>query len=156
MVCFIKLTISSDLLIISEIIRCFISDIYNVFRAINLNKKVQISYISRSSGSSSRVIVPHSIIRTGSFIYVRGFDDKTNEFRSFKLNRIKISTFIDNKPTQNHLKRSDDEWNTTVLITIRINVHQENKEAIEYDYGMSEGKLEVTVKKLLIMFFLME
>ena len=32
----------------------------------------------------------------------------------------------------------------------------ENKEAIEFDYGLTKRKLEVTVKKALIMYFLMD
>lgn len=139
-----------------ESVKPKLSSIYNVFRAVSLNRKVEIEYISLTSGLSSRIIAPHSFIRTGCFIYVRGFDDRSGEFRNFKLNRVINSTFIDSKPDNEHSKLLDEDWNQNVLITIKTNDSLKNKKAIEYDYGLLEGKLEVSVKKSLVMFFLMD
>jgi hypothetical protein len=133
-----------------------LSSIYNVFRALHLSKKVELDYISRTSGKTSRLIAPHSFIRTGCFVYVRGFDHLTGEFRSFKLNRIVNSKLVESKPLDCQTKIADEEWNTDVRVIIKINEKLDNKESIEFDYGLVNGRLETTIKKALLMYFLMD
>ncbi len=106
------------------------ANIYHVFRALNLNKKTEIDYISRSSGQTSRLIAPHSLIRTGCFVYVRGFDHRSGEFRSYKLNRITNSKLVESKPSDGQTKYNDDEWNQDIHI-IKPNDNLEHKESIE-------------------------
>jgi len=133
-----------------------LANIYNVFRALHLNKKVEIEYISRTSGKSSRLIAPHSLIKTGCFAYARGFDHLTGEFRSFKLNRVVSSKVFESKPLACQTKIADEEWNADVRVIIKANEGLGNKESIEFDYGLVDGKLEVIIKKALLMYFLMD
>lgn len=133
-----------------------LANIYSVFRSIHLGNNVDVDYISRSSGKTSRLIAPHSLIKTGCFAYVRAFDHLSGEFRSFKLNRIIGSKHVNSKPIECERKNSDDEWNRDVRVVIAVNGNLENKEAIEFDYGLIDGKLEITIKKALLMYFLMD
>lgn len=133
-----------------------LSKVFSIFRGLYLNKKVEMEYLSRSSGQSHRLIAPHSLIRTGCFTYVRAFDHKSGEFRSFKLNRIISSKLINSRPSDLESKLADLDWQSEVTVTLVINEGVDNPEAIEYDYGLNNGKLEITIKKALIMFFLMD
>lgn len=133
-----------------------LENIYCVLRGLYLNRKVEIEYISRSSGKTTRKLVPHSLISTGSFHYARAFDDRTNEFRSFKLNRIVSSSVTDETPLPNETREHDEEWNQDVKLTIVCNGEIENKEAIEFDFGLKNGELKVVIKKALLMYFLMD
>lgn len=133
-----------------------LENIFNVFRALHLSKKVEIEYISRTSGKTSRLIAPHSLIKTGCFVYVRGFDHLSGEFRSFKLNRAVKSRFVASKPLDGQTKLADKEWNLDVYVILKVNEKLGYKESIEFDYGLVDGKLEVTIKKALLMFFLMD
>lgn len=133
-----------------------LSNIYSILRALHLNKKVEMEYISRNKGKTSRLIAPHSLIKTGSFTYVRGFDHLSGEFRSFKLNRVLSSKIVESTPSNLQMKNIDYEWNLDVHIVITANDKLQNKEAIEYDYGLVDGKLEIVIKKALVMYFLMD
>lgn len=130
--------------------------IYNVLRALNLKKKVYVEYLSRSSGKQQRLIAPHSLIRTGCFEYVRAFDHKSGEFRTFKLNRIISSKLVDHAPSLEQEKSSDHEWNQLVTLHIVANEGLTDKEAIEYDFGLINGELTIVLKKAMIMYFLMD
>lgn len=133
-----------------------LNNVNQLFRALALNKKVEISYISRSSGEITRLIVPHSLIKTGSFIYVRAFDHHSGEFRSFKLKRIISSTFVDSIPSKKQLKAADKDWNTEVVVDIEVNGSTHNSKAIEFDYELVNGKLSVKIRKALLFYFLMD
>jgi WYL domain-containing protein len=133
-----------------------LDNIHCVLQALYLNKKVEIDYISRSSGRTTRMIAPHTLISTGCFKYVRAFDYKTCEFRSFKLNRVIQSKLTELKPSPTEIEDTDEDWNQDVELTIVCNDALENKEAIEYDFGLIDGKLVVKIKKAMIMYFLMD
>lgn len=133
-----------------------LAHIFNVFRALHLSKKVEIEYVSRTSGKTSRLIAPHSFIRTGCFVYVRGFDYLSGEFRSFKLNRIVNCKLVESKPSDDQTKLADKEWNADVRVIIKVNEKLDNKESIEFDYDLINGRLEITIKKVLLMYFLMD
>lgn len=133
-----------------------LDNIYNVLRALNLKKKVHIEYLSRSSGKQQRLIAPHSLLRTGCFEYVRAFDHKSGEFRTFKLNRIISSRLVDHSPSIEQEKNSDLEWNQLVKLEIVANEGLIDKEAIEYDFGLINGELSVVLKKAMVIYFLMD
>lgn len=133
-----------------------LKNIFSVLRGLYLGTKVNIEYISRSSGITQRTLAPHALISTGSFYYVRAFDYKTHEFRSFKLNRIVSSSTIGHKPELSESRSYDNEWNQDIELTIVCNGPLDNKEAIEFDYGLIEGKLKIQIKKAVLMYFLMD
>lgn len=135
-----------------------LNNIYHLLRALSLQKQVEIEYISRSSGRSIRTIAPHSLIKTGCFYYIRAFDYKSKEFRSFKLNRVVKSAVTNYAPSYNEQKSVDDDWNQTVQLRIVVNPNQspDTIEAIEFDFGLDNGKITIEIKKALVHFFLMD
>jgi hypothetical protein len=130
--------------------------IFPVLRSLFLNKKVEIEYVSRSSGSQVRLVAPHSIIATGTYTYIRAFDHKSGEFRTFKLNRVLKSTIKSYQPEKDQGADADSEWNTYSTLIVIPNPKSKHPKAIELDNGMVDGKLEVIMKKALIPFFLMD
>lgn len=127
-----------------------------LLRAVGRGLKVEIDYISNSSGQTQRLIAPHSLITAGNFKYVRAFDHKTGEFRSFKLNRIIHARLTNWKIDVEMQKDSDQDWNELVTLELSANQSLKYKEAIELDYGIVNGVLEVPIRKALIPFFLMD
>lgn len=127
-----------------------------VFRAISREVKVEIDYISTSSGATTRLIAPHSLIKAGSFKYVRAFDHRTGQFRVFKLNRIIHSKYTSWGVENEISKQSDSEWNKEVVLVLAANKGLKHKEAIEFDFGLTDGQKEVQIKKAMIPFFLMD
>ncbi len=127
-----------------------------VFRAIGRGVKVEIDYISTSSGITKRLIAPHSLITAGNFKYVRAFDHKSGEFRTFKLNRVIHARFTSWSVNDEMQKEFDLDWNEETTLTIIANNQLKHKESIEFDYGLTNGKKEIQIKKALIPFFMMD
>lgn len=127
-----------------------------VIRALHLKTKVEIVYISRTSGETNRMISPHSLIRTGSFIYVRAFDQLSGEFRSFKLNRIKHSRQIQISPAESEIEASDLDWTTEIQVTFGLNDGVQGRAAIAFDYGLENDERTVTLRKAVVPYFLMD
>lgn len=118
--------------------------------------KVEVVYFSRSSGKTQRLLVPHSLFASGHFYYVRAFDHKSGEFRSFKLNRFVECHLVQASIVATMEKVNDIDWNTKLKVTIGINPNTSHPETIEYDYGVFNGIKELTVSKALLPYCLTE
>lgn len=121
-----------------------------------LNKKsISIIYTSLSSGSRAREIIPHTIVDNGLRWHVRAFDRKTNSFRDFVITRISKVTLLD-KPVEEFEKEiEDNQWMRKMdlhIVPHPINV--EYPQAIELDYGMEKGLLQITVRAALVGYLL--
>jgi len=127
-----------------------------VLRATYRVKKAEIEYISRSSGKSKRLIIPHSVVTVGNFYYLRAFDHKSGEFRNFKLNRITGSDFFDYQPEPKMMIEADTEWQSRLLVTLTASDGHKYPEALETDYGLVNGELTVSVRKAMLHYFLMD
>ncbi|NQY87441.1 MAG: WYL domain-containing protein [Colwellia sp.] len=133
-----------------------LNTIYPILRAISLNKQVEIEYFSRSTGKTKRKLSPHSLIKTGCFVYVRAFDHKEDEHRTFKLSRVFTAQFVNQKPEAHETIEMDNDWNTQVKLTIGINSNGIEKETIKFDYGFESDSIEIELKKAIVPFFLMD
>ncbi len=119
-------------------------------------KKAEIEYISRSSGKSKRLVVPHSVVGVGNFYYLRAFDHKSGEFRNFKLNRITDSYFCKHEPAESMLIEADKQWQSILNVRLEVNKKLEHPEAIEIDYGLKKGSLTVSIREAMLHYFLMD
>lgn len=127
-----------------------IPDIFIVARLVQatVNKKAAtIIYTSLSSGSSAREIVPHAIVDSGLRWHVRAFDRKSSSFRDFAITRISKVTLINEEVNRGEDKLDDHQWMR--MMPLRLVPHPENIKhptAIELDYSMSNGVLELNVR----------
>ena len=126
-----------------------------VLRALTTEQLVEIEYISRNSGHSTRKIIPHTLILTGSFSYIRGFDRLRGEFRTFKLNRIIKSSLQHSITAPSETADQDVEWQQDIELTITSNDAHGN-EAVDYDYGLINNQRVIRLKKAVLMYFLMD
>ena len=72
-----------------------LSIVAKVTEAIHKGKALSITYVSLSSGETTREIVPHTLVDNGLRWHVRGFDRKHGEFRDFVLTRIKAAVVLE-------------------------------------------------------------
>jgi hypothetical protein len=135
-----------------------IPDIYIVARLVQaiLNKKaVNVIYTSLSSGSATRDLVPHSIIDNGLRWHVRAYDRKSKSFRDFVLTRISKVTIKDTAPEAHENKLEDNQWMRRM--PLQLVPHPNNVKhptAIQMDYGMNNGVLELNVRAALAGYLL--
>jgi hypothetical protein len=126
-----------------------------IVQAILKGKAISIIYTSLSSGSKAREIVPHTIIDNGLRWHVRGYDRKTNSFRDFVLTRISKVTLLDKQVDEFETAIEDNQWMRKMdlhLVPHPTNV--EFPQAIELDYGMDKGLLQITVRAALVGYLL--
>ncbi|MEL4240731.1 WYL domain-containing protein [Shewanella xiamenensis] len=129
-----------------------LSIVAKVTEAIHKGKALSITYVSLSSGETTREIVPHTLVDNGLRWHVRGFDRKHNEFRDFVLTRIKAavvledSTLLPSVVKESELETQDRQWNRFVELELVPHPRIEHSEAIELDYGMKGGVLKVEIR----------
>ncbi|MDL3985973.1 WYL domain-containing protein [Shewanella xiamenensis] len=124
-----------------------LSIVAKVTEAIHKGKALSITYVSLSSGETTREIVPHTLVDNGLRWHVRGFDRKHGEFRDFVLTRIKAAVVLeDSTLTETELESQDRQWNRFVELELVPHPRIEHSEAIELDYGMTGGVLKVEIR----------
>ncbi|EJA7355536.1 WYL domain-containing protein [Vibrio parahaemolyticus] len=124
-----------------------LSIVAKVTEAIHKGKALRITYVSLSSGETTREIVPHTLVDNGLRWHVRGFDRKNGEFRDFVLTRIKAAIVLeDSRLSEAELETQDRQWNRFVELELVPHPRIEYSEAIELDYGMSGGVLKVEIR----------
>ncbi len=124
-------------------------------QAILNNKAVNVIYTSLSNGSTARDLVPHSIIDNGLRWHVRAFDRKSKSFRDFVLTRIGKVTIKAEAPESHEEKLEDHQWMR--MMPLQLVPHPKNIQhptAIQLDYGMEKGVLELNVRAALAGYLL--
>jgi hypothetical protein len=124
-----------------------LSIVAKVTEAIHKGKALSITYVSLSSGETTREIVPHTLVDNGLRWHIRGFDRKHNEFRDFVLTRIKAAVVLEGSTlSETELETQDRQWNRFVELELVPHPRIEHSEAIELDYGMKGGVLKVEIR----------
>lgn len=130
-----------------------LSIVSSVTEAIHKGKALRITYVSLTSGETTRDIVPHTLVDNGLRWHVRGFDRKhgpsgaPNGFRDFVLTRIKATVELeDSRLSEAELETQDRQWNRFVDLELVPHPRIEHSEAIELDYGMKGGVLKVEIR----------
>ena len=121
-----------------------------IMRAINNKQAISCDYTSLSSGLSHREIVPHTIVNNGQRWHVRAFDTKSNEFRDFVCTRLQNITAIKKSIDTEKTKQFDKQWNTIHQVTLVPHPSITHFKAIELDYAMIAGKVELDVREALL------
>lgn len=126
-----------------------------ISRAIFRKTAVQITYRSLTSGLTAREIVPFALTDNGNRWHIRAFDRRAGGFRDFVLARISDARFVDGPVADAERQDQDDQWNRIVeleLVSHPANVR--NPDTIEYEYGMTEGRLLTRVRAALAGYIL--
>jgi hypothetical protein len=126
-----------------------------VVQAILRGIAISVAYTSLSSGLKIREIVPHTIVDNGLRWHVRGFDRNTNSYRDFVLTRISDVILLDTKIEAFETAMEDDQWMRKMDLTLVPHPANVNhSQAIELDYAMTGGMLQLTVRAALVGYLL--
>lgn len=126
-----------------------------IVQACQDNMRIEVNYVSLANpNQDQRVIVPHTLVHTGTRWHVRAYCEKNREFRDFVLSRFngvpEVVSASDVSMDQ------DIAWNTWVDIIIRPDprMKKEQREVVEREYGMAGGILNVTTRGSLVQYYL--
>lgn len=98
---------------------------------------------------SDRVISPHTLVYTGFRWHVRAYCHERHDFRDFLLSRIDRTP----KPTDDKAPSpsEDTQWQEAMMLTLIPNtkLNEGQKALVEKDFGMPDGRLQLSVRKAL-------
>lgn len=115
-----------------------------VTRAIYRKQVLEVSYVSLSSGKTTRQIVPHALVDNGQRWHVRAYDRANSRFSDFVITRMSKAALLDDEGVATHEKASaDEQWNRIVELRLVPHPKLKHKAAVEADYGMRSGALRV-------------
>lgn len=121
-----------------------------VIKACRNASSLKILYASMSNPQvHERVISPHTLVYTGFHWHVRAWCHKRQAFRDFLLSRIDRTP----KPCAESTPPAENDslWNEKITLTLLPNtlLSDAQKALVERDFGMPEGRLQLTVRKAL-------
>lgn len=105
-------------------------------RAIHLQQAVQVEYLSLSSGITSRILIPHSIVNNGQRWHVRGYCRKREAFLDFVCTRITDIKAINTSIVEHEQPLADHEWNQLLTLELIPHPGHQHPDAIALDFRM--------------------
>lgn len=121
----------------------------SITRSMCARRAVRINYLSLSSGSRRREIVPVALADNGLRWHVRAFDRERSRFCDFVLTRILRVQEIQSEAEEPELLEADEQWARMVEMEFAPHPGIEHPEAIEADYGMRDGVLRIKARAAL-------
>ena len=125
-----------------------------VLTAIHAPAALQVTYQSMSRPEpSARWIEPHALAFDGFRWHARAFCQNDQVFKDFLLSRI---VEIGKQGPVMADPQSDADWHTEVVLVIgpHPDLSPTQRRAIEMDYGMEEGRAQITVRRALLFYTL--
>lgn len=120
-----------------------------ITRAICAKKAVRVNYLSLSSGSRKREIVPLALADNGLRWHVRSYDRERKRFSDFVLTRIANAQEVDDEVDEHELLAADEQWARMVDLEIVPHPGVKWPRAVEADYAMEGGALRVKTRAAL-------
>jgi hypothetical protein len=120
-----------------------------VSRAIAGRGVLRIAYHSLTSGLSEREIVPHALVDTATRWHVRAYDRRRARFSDFVLTRIDRAGHVPGPPAPGEDREADEQWMRIVRLELAPHPGVSRPEAIERDYAMRDGVLQVRLRAAL-------
>ncbi len=128
--------------------------IATLMRAITSKKAIECLYTSLSSGTTSKELIPHSIVNNGTRWHVRAFDRSNQEFRDFVATRIECPKILQSLIKPEEYADKDTQWHTIYDIILAPHPQLKYPKAIELDYEMDNGQLKLEVRAALLGYLL--
>ncbi len=146
--------LNSRCLVSTQLILPKIDIVSALMRSIHLEKPIECTYVSLSSGVTQKLLVPHSLANDGRRWHVRAYDREKTTFRDFSCSRFESITLIDENPREQESRDCDHQWNQWVELELIPHPSLSFPRAIELDYGMKNGLLFVKIRAALAGYLL--
>ena len=125
--------------------------------AIKHQKRLEVNYVSLANpNGEGRIIQPHIFVKTGLRWHLRAYDEKHQQFRDFVLSRFRGQPEILDNATHN--AALDIAWNSSIemIFSPDSRLSPEQKNVIEQDYQMQDGKLITSTRAALAQYLLQD
>lgn len=120
-----------------------------ITRAICGGRVLAVCYVSSSSGSTEREIVPLALADNGLRWHVRAFDRRTSSFRDFVLTRVRSVWVVPGAPLPEESSANDAQWSREVEMELVPHPDFASPELAALDYPISDGVLRIRARAAL-------
>lgn len=120
-----------------------------VTRSLCAKRALEVNYLSLSSGSKRREIVPVALADNGLRWHVRAYDRDRKRFSDFVLTRIVKAIEVDGPAPDHELLGADEQWARIVELEIVPHPGIAWPMAVETDYCMQDGVLKIKARAAL-------
>ena len=120
-----------------------------VSRAISGQGVLRVAYFSLTSGLSTREILPHALVDTGTRWHLRAYDRLRGRFSDFVLTRIDAAERLPGRPGPAEEREADEQWMRIVRLELAPHPGLDRPEAVARDYAMVDGVLHVRLRAAL-------
>ena len=132
-----------------QLVRPDMAVLGSITRSMCAKKALRINYLSLSSGSRKREVVPVALVDNGLRWHVRGFDRERGRFSDFVLTRIAKAQELDGEVAESEMLPADEQWARIVDLEVVPHPGVKHPKAIEADYGMVGGLLKIKTRAAL-------
>jgi len=134
----------------SDLVKPDLETLAVLTRAIAGRKQVKVSYLSLTSGASSKTLSPLALADTGQRWHLRAYDCERERFADFSITRIVKAKPLDIDIPLNQRIEADVQWARVVHLELVPHPGVEHPEAIEADYQMTNGVLALDMRAPLV------
>ncbi|MBL4832704.1 MAG: WYL domain-containing protein [Pseudomonas sp.] len=131
----------------SEIIAPISRSIYN-------SKAIKVEYFSTSSGSSTKLLIPHSFIYNGTRWHVRAYDRNKSRFADFVLARFQKVNVVSEDIISHEIQEEDIQWNRKVELEIIPHPDYPSPESLISEFNMQDGILKKSIRASSVGYYL--
>ncbi len=121
-----------------------------ITRAIAGRQLIRASYLSLSSGASSKTLAPLALADTGLRWHLRAYDVDKGRFADFVLTRIVKAKALPDPIEHGQSLESDTQWARVVRLELVAHPGVQHKRAVEADFGMVDGVLALDMRAPLV------
>lgn len=125
-----------------------------VHQAIRDQRQLSVTYQSMSRKPSALILEPHTLVYNGFRWHVRAYSLEHEAYRDFVLARFLTQPELGVAAL--HTQTQDLDWHTfeTLIITPHPGLTPDQQAVIADDFGMQEGRLNLTVRSALKFYYL--
>ena len=134
----------------SDLVKPDLETLAVLTRAIAGRKQVKVSYLSLTSGASSKTLSPLALADTGQRWHLRAYDCERERFADFSITRIVKAKPLEIDIPLNQRIEADVQWARVVRLELVPHPGVEHHEAIEADYQMKDGMLVIDMRAPLV------
>ena len=126
-----------------NLVRPDLAILASVTRAMCARRALKVSYLSFSSGSSTRELVPVALADNGLRWHVRAFDRSNSRFGDFVLTRIVKVKEVEGPIEDCESLAADEQWSRVVELEVVPHPGVRFAPSVEADYAMEGGVLRL-------------
>lgn len=125
-----------------------------IHQAIREKRQINVRYQSLSREPRLLVLEPHTLVFNGFRWHIRAYSHEHNGYRDFVLARFISLPELSDSAT--YFVENDADWNRleTLVITPHPELSPDQQAVIADDFGMTDGKLHLTVRRALRLYML--